>query len=554
MRAGRRAGDADAVEPVGDDAVGNADATGDADPTAVFDAVDAEQSAGVTEVTEVTTTDGPPAGGWRRVLTGNRALWTIAAVAIIALVAGLVLGRFVISPVDAATGQGAPDPGLVTVPVEFGELSNDITMRGDVAYADAVEVTLDTSSFEGAAVVTGLVPEVGSELKELSVALEVTGRPVIVLPGELPAYRSLAYGDSGPDVVQLKQALAAVGIDGGNADSDVFDEATAAGIDALYEKVGYPSPQAAEGSEEAVDAAREGVRAAEESLASAKAALSQAGAGPSKSEIKTADNQIASIQRQLNVAEKTVPRDPVTIGDLRDQLELAKIQRRELLAARDTSAEAQGVESAREQIADAERALATARQAALTPMPSSEILYLTQLPRRIDAMNVQRGTVLQGAAMTVSGATIELSGTVAQADAELLEVDAEAFFELPDGERHRAVITAIEAEDGGGRSTVSFTPDPLTSEQIGELQGTNVRLEVPVGATEGSVLSVPYAALTAGPGGESRVEGVEGDPREGEDAETRMVTVETGLAADGYVEVTPTEGDLEEGDLVVVGS
>ena len=33
-----------------------------------------------------------------------------------------------------------------------------------------------------------------------------------------------------------------------------------------------------------------------------------------------------------------------------------------------------------------------------------------------------------------------------------------------------------------------------------------------------------------------------------------MVTVETGLAADGYVEVTPTEGELEEGDLVVVGS
>jgi multidrug efflux pump subunit AcrA (membrane-fusion protein) len=86
------------------------------------------------------------------------------------------------------------------------------------------------------------------------------------------------------------------------------------------------------------------------------------------------------------------------------------------------------------------------------------------------------------------------------------------------------------------------------------VRGTNVRIEIPVGATDGDVLSVPYAAITAGPGGESRVEVVTGDPRDGERAETHLVTVETGLAADGYVEVTPTEGELGEGDLVVVGS
>jgi hypothetical protein len=32
-----------------------------------------------------------------------------------------------------------------------------------------------------------------------------------------------------------------------------------------------------------------------------------------------------------------------------------------------------------------------------------------------------------------------------------------------------------------------------------------------------------------------------------------MVVVETGLAADGAVEVRPVEGDLAEDDLVVVG-
>ncbi|MCW5954385.1 MAG: hypothetical protein KIT69_19210, partial [Propionibacteriaceae bacterium] len=63
----------------------------------------------------------------------------------------------------------------------------------------------------------------------------------------------------------------------------------------------------------------------------------------------------------------------------------------------------------------------------------------------------------------------------------------------------------------------------------------------------------PFAALTAGPGGESRVEVVEGDPRD-EQAKTRLVVVTTGLAAGGYVEVTPAEGDLKAGDLVVVGA
>ena len=67
------------------------------------------------------------------------------------------------------------------------------------------------------------------------------------------------------------------------------------------------------------------------------------------------------------------------------------------------------------------------------------------------------------------------------------------------------------------------------------------------------MLYVPLAAITAGPGGEARVEVVDGDPKDGADAKTRLVVVETGLAAAGAVEVTAVDGDLEEGDLVVVG-
>ncbi|MGX9348984.1 hypothetical protein [Microbacterium sp. KNMS] len=522
-------------------------ATSDAASTdATFDEV-VEQAA--VEEAPAESTQGR-AAGWGRVIRGNKGLWITAAVAVVALAGGLALGRFVISPLDAAAGAGAPEPGLVTVPVEFGALSNDVTLRGDVGYTDAVELKIDTSSFTGAAIVTGQVPEAGAELDSLSIALEVTGRPVIVLPGELPAYRTLRVGVSGPDVIQLKEALTAVGIGVGDVASDVFDEATALAVGELYNQAGYPAPEPEEGVAEAVIAAEEGVRMAEQSLADARKALATAGQGPSDIEIREADNQIASLHRQIAAAEGAGE----DASDLRDQLAVAELQRQALDAPRDTSAEQAMVDSAIAGVETANASLAEARESALPFLPASEVLYLQELPRRVDAVNVERGAALEGAAMTVSGASVELTGTAAAADVELLEVGAEATFELPDGAEHRAVIAAIEPAEDGGRTKISFEPDPLTPEQMEQVQGTNVRINVPVGATEGEVLSVPYAALTAGPGGDSRVEVVTGDPRDGESAETRLVTVETGLAAGGYVEVTPVEGELEEGDLVVVGS
>lgn len=495
------------------------------------------------------------ATGWTRVFRGNRTLWIVAAAAIVSLVAGLLIGTFVVSPSDAAAGAKAPAPGLVTVPVEFGELSNDVTIRADVGYADAVEVTLDTSGISGPAVVTGQVPAVGDELGPLSVALEIAGRPVIVLPGELPAYRTLRFGVSGPDVVQLKQALSAVGIDPGDLSSNIFDARLAAALDSLYAAVGYPAPESADGADDAVRAAQDGVRSAAQAVSSAQAELARARSGASIVDITEANNVVSSAQRQLDAALAEVPQDPLAIADLQDALALAKVRRAQLDVPGDTSAAQSALTAAKAQQADAATALQSARNDALTALPAGEVLYLQQLPRRVDAVAVKRGTTLQGAAMTVSGAELRLAGAAAEADARLLEVGATATFEASDGTVLEAVVSKVEpGKADGDRWTIELTPVDLTTEQFADVQGRNVRVAIPVGATEGEVLSVPLAALTAGPGGESRVEVVTGDPRDGERAETRLVIVETGLAAGGYVEVTPTDGVLEKGDLVVVGA
>jgi len=492
--------------------------------------------------------------GWRRVFSSNRALWIIAAAAVLSLVAGLLLGRFVLSPADAASLTDPPEAGLITVPVEFGVLSNDVTIRGEVGYADAVEVTIDTASLGGPAVVTGSVPAVGATLGALSIALEVTGRPVIVLPGELPAYRTLVFGMTGPDVSQFKAAMRAVGLDAGDPASPVFDATAAAAVTALYAQVGYPAPPAPEGAAEALTAAQDGLQAARLSLQSARDELARAASGASAIELKEADNAVASAQRQLDAARAQDPPDPLMIADLEDAVALAQLRRQAVAAPPDLSAQRAAVSSAEQQVVQAQEGVQRAQEQALPYLPVSEVLYLVDLPRRVDAVSVARGQVLQGAAMIVSGATITLTGSAAPADAALLEVGGEAFFELPDGSPHRAVITALTpGTNAAERWSITLEPDPLTAEQAAGMQGRNVRVAIPVGATVGEVLFVPVAALTAGPGGEARVEVVEGDPRDGDRARTRLVVVETGLAAGGSVEVTPVEGDLAVGDLVVVG-
>ncbi len=488
--------------------------------------------------------------GWKRVFRGNRMLWITVVIAILSLVAGLAVQRFIISPAEAAADKKPDAPGLVTAPVEFGELSNDVTIRADVAYADAVDVSIDASDVSGAAIVTGRVPAVGDTLDKLSVAMEVAGRPVIVLPGDLPSYRTLRIGVNGPDVVQLKQALQAVGIDGGDPADASFTQQTADAVAALYTAAGYAAPTGDEAANTAYKSAQESVTAAEQGLAQAQAELNKAGEGPSQVQILQANQDVHTAEVALAKARQ----EKGDVDQAQFALDIAIAQRDALWAGVNTDAQQGAVDAAQEQLSRAYADLETARQGVQASLPSSEVLFLTDLPRRVDDVKVKRGSKLEGAALSVSGATVRLNGSAAVADAKLLTVGTAGTFALPDGTQINAKISAIDqGKADAQRWSIQLDPEGLTPEQLASVQGTNVRVTIPVGATEGEVLSVPLAALTAGAGGESRIEVVDGDPRDGESAKTHLVEVKLGLSAGGFVEVTPTEGKLEEGDLVVIG-
>lgn len=506
-------------------------------------------------VIEESTTGGRSiTGGWGRLLRSNRIIWVIAAVAVVSLLAGMLLSRFIISPGELASSSTAPESGLITVPIEQRELANDVVVRGDANYADSVDVKVETGDIGGPAIVTGQVPEVGATLGGAAVALEVAGRPVIVLPGELPVYRTLRIGVSGPDVIQLKQALQAVGINPGNVSSNVFDSATSAGVAALYALVGYTAPESPEGTRETVQAASEGVVSAQQNLAQAQASLNSAAGGPSPVVVLEQQNLVRAAQR---VVDDECGADPASneCAAANDDLALALARQAEATAPAGTAAEQASVVAAGQQLASARAMLAEANKGTLTYLPSSEVLFLEGLPRRVDEVMVERGSTATAAVMRVSGASLLITATASSADAALLEVGTKATMTLSDDSEITATITLLEpkeasegAAEEGSRYTIELTPDELTDEQLALLRGTNVRVSIPVSSTDGEVLAVPLAALTAGAGGESRIE-----VSTGEGEETELIEVTTGLAAGGYVEITAVDDAIAEGDLVVVG-
>lgn len=503
----------------------------------------------------------------------DRSTRTIAVLAVTALVslgAGLGLGRLVQSPAEAAAAAAPPEAGLITVPVELRSLTNDVVLRGDVLYEDPVQVTLETGDLGGPAVVTGQVPEPGATIEAGDVLLEVTGRPVVALSGQLPVYRTLRAGVSGPDVVQLKEALAALGIDAGDVTSPVYDTRAAAGVEALYARIGYPAPTSGDEVSGTVDAARQAVRSAQDQLTQARADLGRAQAGGPRSEQVRLDAEVRSAQYRLDSARAACatptpeqPCDQGSVVDAEGALAVAVAARAEGQAAPDTSVERSAVQAAERAVADAQADLADALTDSITPLPAGEVVYLDALPRRVDGVEVRRGsTVGGGPVMSVSGATLQVVGTVTAADAALLTVDAPAVIQLPDGAVVDAAVAQIGGEDpatggeGGdgaagaqerSRTRVVVVPGELTEEQRFAIQGMNVRITVPVGSTAGDVLAVPIAALDTGAAGEARVEVV------ADDGSSEVVTVRTGLAAAGYVEVSALDGRLEQGDRVSVG-
>lgn len=561
-------------------------------------------------------------------ISRNAFLAILVGAVVLAAGGGWVLASQIRSPAELAAEAEPPEPSNITVEVVRTALSADVITRGDIVFDDPISLSLSGSFAQQPErlVVTETV-EVDAELVEGDRAVEVAGRPVFLLMGEIPMYRDLRPGATGDDVLQIEEALARLGYLEGDPD-ETWDEQTGAAVAAWYEEAGYRPNGLSEEEEAALSAARDRVRAAEGALADAESALREAQQGGGQAAIVAAEAELESAQAALELAEIDADRanqqaavavtaaeealndaqsglaaatealdaaadqDPPPTADELAELESAVsdaeaevaaatealdqaqfdrdrtvVEQQSLVeaAARrvdvaqaaledarrgvDTGPIRRQIDSARSELEDARAELSELESELGTWLPAAEVIFLTRLPVRVDQVTVARGEAIEGSFLTVSGSELALRSSVPEREASRIEVGMEVRVENPVSGNEILGVVSLVAERPGtngvadDRVYVEVAPEEIPDEIIGE----NVRVTIPVSSTGGEVLAVPAAALSATADGSTIVQ-VEND-----DGDLETVTVETGLAAQGLVEVAPIDGALDEGDLVVVG-
>lgn len=172
---------------------------------------------------------------------GHRRRWIAAGV--LAAVAAAGIGAGITDGYTAGgTGTGGVSDNAYptsTVTVTRQGLSAEIPVTATLGYAGSYAVVNQASG-----ILTEL-PAPGKVIAEGQVFYQVSGRPVVLLYGSTPAYRSLSAGTgsgmAGPDVRELNADLVDMGYASSSqipAGSDVFSSWTTLGVEKLQSALG----------------------------------------------------------------------------------------------------------------------------------------------------------------------------------------------------------------------------------------------------------------------------------------------------------------------------
>jgi multidrug efflux pump subunit AcrA (membrane-fusion protein) len=542
----------------------------------------------------------------RRQLVAVVALLAVAGVA----ATGWLAGTRVQSPETAAARAAPPEPSPITAPVELRVLSSRVVVRGDVVPGRSATV-MGPSSEDGT-VVTGVLVEIGDQLTEGSVVVEVSGRPVVVFEGTVPAFRDIRPGMSGPDVEQLHAALTRVGCDPA-ADEGTYGEATKGCVARMYEALGYATVPTSETEADDLAEARGAAAEAEEQLATAGAALRDAQQATTPAELTEQQIAVDAARRKVdqdaatgrdNRAEASAAVDAAvmklnaeladvasppadrttalaeleaavvaagaadrdareTVAAAEEALRLAESQLAELTAPPDVESETVAVEQATAAVERTAQALAELEGRSGPIVPLGELVFVDALPATVSALNAEIGQSVGSSDNDFDGSTdplavlatagLQVEAFVPASEADLVEVGMDV--ELTDDTVSQDSLVARLASIG---DQVESSDDgserglPAVIEPVDALPrqwtGRNVRVTFTAAATPSEVLVVPEAALSSGADGEARVQVLN------DDGTLTTVNVEPGLSAEGFVEVAPIDdGGLAEGDQVIVG-
>ena len=182
-------------------------------------------------------------------------------------------------------------------------------------------------------------------------------------------------------------------------------------------------------------------------------------------------------------------------------------------------------------------------------LPADEVIFVPTTPLRVSALPAGVGESPSGPLVTVTSSDVVVDGFVPVEQAGLIQKGAEVLIDEPDlGISAPGRVTLVAERPGthGADGFHVYFRVAVEGDDPAGVIGTSLRLTIPVESTGSAELTVPLSAVSLGPDGGSRVQLSSGEGIE-------VVPVRTGLSADGYVSVTPLEGGLADGDLVVVG-
>jgi peptidoglycan hydrolase-like protein with peptidoglycan-binding domain len=459
---------------------------------------------------------------------------------LVALSAGAswIAGSNIKSPAEVAARTAPPPPSPILVPVEKRVLSSDIVTRGTARFGLPQPISIAPSALKPDAGVITALPARNTQLNEGDIMVTASGRPVFVLQGEVPAYRDLVPGISGDDVRQLESELERLGFDPGPLDG-TYDEQTSAAVSEWYAAAGF-QPFGATPEQVA------NIRALEQELAVAindkLAADDAAAAAPLAVDAARAkaDYDIA-LERANADANLAVAQAAVLSAQLAGDVEIQAALDAQMAAER----EAKRLNDLAVRLtADLE----IAQRQAGVKVPVDEIVFIPALPVRIEDIQAALGDAVSGPVLTVTNNQVVIDSSLRLEEASLVRPGMAVAIDEPDlGIKATGVVGTVADTPGTmGVDGFHIYLEILADEAPTSLVGVSLRLTIPTESTGGAVTAVPVSAVSLTADGTSRVQ-VDNH------GSLEFVVVEPGLSADGFVEVTPVDGTLAPGQLVVVG-
>ena len=430
---------------------------------------------------------------------------------------------------EAGDPVASPTAGTVTMTAEVGTMIEQgdvfltvdnepvVLLYGDLPAYRSLTATDDSMTLTGGT--GGVITEVvaaGDPIEQGDVLYRINGEPVVVMYGDIPAYRTLrdlSDNMTGTDVLQLEEALVALGYDPDSQASvdEEFTDYTETMVERWQEDLGVEETgQVDLGSIIFVPAASEVLTVAVEVGDSVNA-------GQPIATIATGDPLQGDDVRQLETALTSLGYDGLIVDGVWDEGTSRAVQAWQI----DTGLEGDGI------------------------VDLGEVVFLSATVRVNEVLASVGSSVNPGSpVLGISSADQFVTFNLPASDQGLVTVGQEVIVEMPDGSDAGGTVIEIDSVATAGQGEATFgvkvvLDDPSVALGLDEAP---VDVEI-ISDSVSNVMAIPVSALVALQEGGDAVEMQAGTG-------TQLVAVEPGFYADGLVEVE--SAGLSIGDMVVV--